>query len=135
MEHGNFQKVNASRIAKTWTNLVAGFVLAEEKFTPAENAANDAILMQIQGALLALGLVPVGEKIVVAKPEYLPQLIPNTSALAKYLYRKRRENPQIAQFRNLYQLSKNLAQQIELTSQTISVTAIRSQMFESPRRP
>jgi hypothetical protein len=123
---GRLQKAVAAKIASSWTNLVRSFILAETQFTAEENRANDAILMRIQGALLAIGFGPVPGSTAIAKPEYLSQLIPNTSALERYLERKRRENPQVKVFRTLHTHSKLLAEQVKFTARTVSVKALRA---------
>jgi hypothetical protein len=112
------------KIAKAWTRLVSEFRESHDKFTSDENSAADAVLMQIQGALLGLGFVPVGKA--TAKPEYIAQLVPNTFALAKYLERKHRENSRTKGFARLYEDAKSLAEQINVVAPIIPASAMKA---------
>jgi len=107
------------KIAKTWTRLVRGFIEANDRLTPDENSAADAILMQIQGALLALGFMPAEPGKAAARAEYVSRLVPNTSALARYLERKRRENPKDNELAKLYTDAKALSEEVRLVAPTI----------------
>jgi hypothetical protein len=124
-----YPKASRAKIAKAWTNLAQGFVDSQDKFTHDENASAEAILMQIQGALLALGFVPVGKA--TTKPEYVPQLIPNTSALARYLERKHRENPKIKDFAKLCAAARSLAYQINIVAPIIPASAMKTSQTDN----
>jgi hypothetical protein len=118
------------KIAKTWNRLTSEFKEDQENFMPDENTAINAILMQIQGALLSVGLVPEPGGKAQPRLDYLSQLVPNTEALARFLERKRQENPKIKAFAQLKEQAKALADQVQFAS---PVTSIKRLQRESPK--
>jgi hypothetical protein len=126
VEGSPIPKASARKLIGAWNNLIAGFKAAEGRFTADENMANDAILMQIQRGLLALGRFRASSPTAASKGQSwhdVSQLIPNTRALEKYLARKQRENPKINDFRRLHANARQVAEQIEIVAPIISVLA------------
>ena len=99
-----------SRLSASWNRLIAEVRGAQTSLTRDENAALDAILMQIQEGLVSVGMAPARQIEARNIRNSVRQLVPNTTALRLFFKRKQRESPTVEAFRRLSIDARTLAE-------------------------
>ena len=111
-----------SGVANAWNKLVRQVRAQQAHFSNRENDALDALLVQVQNGLIAIGLRP-GRRPTGGDPlRAIRQLVPNTAALHRFLERKCRESPGIPAFKKLRSSAALLAEE---TRRVVPLTAAR----------
>jgi hypothetical protein len=114
------QSVSTRSIAQSWKGLVQGFIKTADSFTPEENLKGHVLLVEIQGALLALNFAPVGSA-ASPRPDYVPRLLSNTAKLWQFLDHAHLDRPKNKDIGKLRAHAGVLSKEIRSLASTVAL--------------